>query len=159
MIKNFLLTCALFTLSLPLPGHAAIYKSVDAEGRITYSNMPSKGASKLEMDTPSTSTPDKAERATRARTPTPANFPRVDSQSQTRMDDKRKQILESELDTEQKALMDAKRAYAESVPKLDPSGKSNSNGMPNEKLKKLQTDVDLHEENVRLLQKELRPFK
>jgi len=159
MIKHCLLAFTLLSTSVPFLAHAAIYKSIDAEGRITYSNMPSKGASKLEMDAPSAGTPGKTERAPSTRTPTPANFPRVDSQSQTRMDDKRKQILESELDTEQKALVDAKRAYADGVPKLDPSGKSDPNGKPNEALKKLQTDVDLHEENVRLLQKELRPFK
>ena len=159
MIKHCLLTFILISTSLPFLAHAAIFKSIDAEGRITYSNMPSKGASKLEMDAPSTGAPGKTERATSNRTPTLGKFAGVDTQSQTRMDDKRKQILESELDTEQKALVDAKRAYADGVPKLDPSGKSDPNGKPNEALKKLQTDVDLHEENVRLLQKELRPFK
>jgi len=115
-----------------------------------YSNVPNKGAVKLDIEGfPSTS--NKTERSTRAKTPTPVNFPRVDSQTQNQRDDKRKQILISELETEQKALQDAKKAYAESAPPFsrDTSGKTD------EKIQRLQADVDAHEKNVQLLQKEL----
>lgn len=36
--------------NLPAPSGAAIYKMVDASGRVTYTNSPTKGANKVELD-------------------------------------------------------------------------------------------------------------
>lgn len=36
--------------NLPAPSGAAIYKMVDANGRVTYTNSPTKGANKVELD-------------------------------------------------------------------------------------------------------------
>lgn len=155
MNKPALLALALCILTVASMAQAAIYKSVDAEGRITYSNMPSKGAAKLEIDPVPDASDKKPERANRVKTPTPANFPRVDSQTQNQRDDKRKQILASELETEQKALVEARRAFSESAP----NGIPGTTGKPDDKLEKLHADVQTHENNVQLLQKELRSIK
>lgn len=140
-------------LSLAFPALADIYKTVDADGHITYSNVPNKGAIKLDIEGVAGTAPSKGERASRAKTPTPANFPRVDNQTQNQRDDKRKQILISELETEQKALIDAKKAYAESAPPFSREGKVD------EKIQRLQADVEAHEKNVQLLQKEIGALK
>lgn len=151
-----LLTVFIGALTMAAMTQAAIYKSVDVEGRITYSNMPSKGADKLDIDpAPADASDKKPERAKRVKTPTPANFPRVDSQTQNQRDDKRKQILASELETEQKALQEARRVYAESAP----NGIPGTTAKPDDKLDKLHADVQTHENNVQLLQKELRSIK
>ena len=71
-----------------LAADADIYKQVDADGHITYSNVPIKGAIKLNLD-PIGSGPEKSGRS---KTATPANFPRVDSETQNQRDEKRKQI-------------------------------------------------------------------
>ena len=97
--------------------HAEIYKNVDAEGRVTYSNVKIKGAKKLYLEPADTSfgtnSSGEAKRAPSSKTATPANFPKVDANMQNQRDGKRKEILQSELDTEKKALEEAKKAYAE----------------------------------------------
>lgn len=147
---------------------AAIYKNVDANGHITYSNVPSKGASRLDIDAPSSygnaTGNNAAGSPRRAKTPTPANFPRVDQETQTQRDSKRKQILQDELEVEKKALAEAKKAYAEgeSVPEVyrAADGKTFRN-VPKfeEKMQRLKADVTAHENNVQLLQKELDAIK
>lgn len=66
--------------------------------------------------------------------PTPNNFPKVDKQTQSQRDDKRKQILLSELDAEQKALETAKNQRS-------------------------QPDTELHQKNIELLNKEVNALK
>lgn len=149
--------------------HAAIYKNVDANGQITYSNVPSKGASKLELD-PAPADANaaggtgNAEKTRRAKTPTPANFPRVAPDTQNQRDDKRKQILQDELEAEKKALEEAKKAAAdgEAEPEVyrGANGKTFRNVVKfEEKVQRLKADVAAHENNVQLLQKELDAMK
>lgn len=145
-------------------GHVAqaqIYKHVDANGKVTYSNIPSKGAIKLDIEPPPPSgNAGVPERQNRARTPTPADFPRVDRDTQSQRDDKRKQILQSELEIEKKALEEANKAYADGKSKPEVYRGANGRTFRNvakyeEKMQRLQADVDLHKGNVELLQKEL----
>lgn len=79
---------------------AQIYKHTDANGRVTYSNVPIKGATKLDIEPPSPNEAAPPPRQNRARTPTPADFPRVDRNTQNQRDSKRKDILQSELEIE-----------------------------------------------------------
>lgn len=144
----------------PMSAQAEIYKSVDENGHVTYSNVPSKGATKLEIDTPqpSTAPPKPKPQAT------PGNFPRVDSQTQKKRDDQRKTILLEELETEKAALEEAKKAYTEGESKPEVYRGANGKTYRNvakfeEKMQQLQANVDAHERNVQLLQKELAAFK
>jgi len=157
------------TLTLSSQAFAEIYKHVDAEGRVTYSNIKSKSSTRLELDpeanvissgrarTPSSGTANR-------RTPTPEGFPRVDKNTQNQRDDKRKEILQSELASEKTALEQAKKAYTEgeSNPEVyrTAEGKTFRN-VPKfeEKMKTLQADVDNHLKNIQLLQKELDSLK
>jgi len=157
LISSFLCICTL--------AQAEIYKSVDANGHITYSNSPSKGATRLNLDL---DTPAKGglpeSKSSRARTPTPADFPKVDRQTQSQRDEVRKQILLDELDNEKKALEEAKKAYAEGESKPEVYRGANGKTFRNvakfdEKMQHLQDDVSSHEKNVQLLQKELDSLK
>lgn len=139
-----------------LTAYAEIYKLVDTDGHVTYSNVPIKGAVKLNLDPVGSG----AEKPGRGKTATPANFPRVDHETQNQRDDKRKQILQEELSNENKALEDAKKAYAEGESKPEVYRGANGKIFRNvpkydEKMKRLQEDVTQHEKNVQLLQKEL----
>ncbi len=69
-----------------------------------------------------------------SKTATPEGFPKVDSQTQSQRDDKRKTILLSELDSEQKALETAKNQHA-------------------------QSEIEMHQKNIQLLQKEVNALK
>ncbi len=144
---------------------AEIYKHVDAEGRVTYSNIKSKGASRLEVDPDENVISNDRSRSssgssTSKRTATPEGFPKVDKNTQNQRDDKRKDILQSELAAEKAALEQAKKAYAEgeSNPEVYRTGDGKTfRNVPKfeEKMKTLQADVDNHQKNIELLQKEL----
>ena len=121
---------ALLTLFFVSTAHAEIYKHVDAQGRVTYSNVPIKGATKLNLEPLATAPGPRAKTST----PTPANFPRVDSDTQKKRDDTRRKILEEELAAEEKLLTDAAK------------GKSKE-------------EIELHEKNVSALKKELSNLK
>ena len=156
---------------LPQFALAEIYKHVDADGRITYSNVKIKGAKKLDLEPADTSfgtgasnsdsnEAGGAKRVPATRTATPANFPKVDANTQNQRDGKRKDILQSELDAEKKALENAKAAYAEGASKPEvyktKDGKIFRN-VPkfDEKMKNLQAEVDAHQRNIELLEKEI----
>lgn len=100
----------LLGLAASVCAQADIYKHVDENGRVTYSDRPIKGGVKLDIEP--ASPPAASERAGKA-TPTPSSFPRVDKSEQKARDDKRRQILEEELEGERRALEAAKEAYAE----------------------------------------------
>lgn len=165
MKKNLTLVI-LFAAAFSSNAFAEIYKRVDADGRITYSNIKTKGATRLEFD-PDANTiiNDKPKSAgspstNNKRTATPESFPKVDKQTQNQRDSKRQEILQSELESEKAALEDAKKAYAEGESKPEIYKTANGATMRNvpkfqEKMKSLQADVDSHKNNIKLLQKEL----
>jgi len=161
MNKNILLLLCL--LGFTGVATAEIYKKVDENGHVTYSNVPIKGGVKLNVEPPVSTAPDTPAARSRAKTPTPANFPRVDRETQTKRDDKRKQILLEELETEKKALEDARVAYTEgaAVPEVfrTKDGKTRRNvAKYDEKMQRLKAEVEAHERNIELLQKELGSF-
>lgn len=137
---------------------AEVYKIIDADGRVTYTNVPTKGAKKLDIDpVPSSGA---SEPKQNAKVPTPASFPRVDKQTQNQRDNTRRQILQAELEAERKALEEAKKAYVEGESNPEVYKAANGKTFRNvakfqEKMKVLQANVDGHERNIQLLQKEL----
>lgn len=158
------LICLLLGLGVHLSAGAEIYKHIDADGNVTYSNIPMKGAQKLDIEPPATSGTPPA----KTKTPTPANFPRVDKSEQKQRDEKRRQILEEELASERLALEEAKKALAEG--EADPEvfrvkGKDGKTvtrrnvAKYQEKISQLQENVSLHEKNIELLEKELSSLK
>ena len=177
MIKHlFLLNALLTVLLLPLFAQAEIYKTVDANGNVTYSNVKLKGAKKLNLEPadtsfgtdsnakPNTSVGSAEPKRSSAKTATPASFPKVDVGTQNQRDGKRKEILQGELDGEKTALSNAKKAYAdgESNPEVfkTKDGKTLRN-VPKfeEKMRSLQADVDAHQRNIDLLTKEISATK
>ncbi len=154
----------LSTLMLPFLAHAEIYKMVDSEGRVTYSNVKIKGAKKLQLEPADTNfgtdSGGEKKRTPSTRTATPASFPKVDAGTQNQRDGKRKEILQSELDAEKKALEDAKKAYAEGESNPEVYKTADGKTMRNvpkfqEKMKDLQANIDAHERNIELLTKEI----
>jgi hypothetical protein len=134
---------------------------------VTYSDVPTKGATKIESDsTPSTAN-SRGERSnnktsvkTATRNATPSDFPRVDKETQTARDGKRKDILLAELEAEKKALEAAKQAQTEGESNPETFRAANGKTFRNvakyeEKIAKLKADVASHENNIALLQKEI----
>lgn len=135
---------------LALPATAEIYKYVDENGRITYTNIPKKGAKKLDLDPISA--------AKTRNNAGPSDFPRVDNQTQKKRDDQRKQILLEELATEEKSLSDSKTALKEGeAQRLGDEARNYQKYL--DRIKKLKDTVALHEKNIEALKKELGEFK
>ena len=150
------------------PVLADIYKHTDANGVVTYSNLKSKGATKLNIASDGDSSIASEQTAPANSRSKPrqsgSDFPRVDTNTQNQRDAKRQRILEAELKAEKAALSLAKETYALEAAKPEIARQKNSDGTVstyrnmakfNEKMKPLQAEVDNHQNNIELLQKEL----
>lgn len=139
-----LIIIGLILLAATSAAYADIYKCADETGQVAFADAKTKsGYSSCKLvlrdesnpaPTPAAARPSGMKSINYTRSATPADFPKVDRQTQTLRDDKRKQILLSELESEQKALQDAKMQH-------------------------LLADLDSHEKNIGLLQKELSAFR
>jgi hypothetical protein len=133
---------------------AEIYKRVDANGHVTYSSTPLKGGKKLNL-APLPTVPPHALGKDNS-----ADFPRVDIATQKGRDNTRKQILQDELASEEKALAEAKnklQAVTE-MPEtyIDKDGKTYRNVSRQEgKNNALQEQIQMHEKNISALNTEL----
>ena len=164
----FMLGCA---AAFAIDAQAEIYKKVDEDGHVTYSSTPIKGAKKLHLEPlPTMSPPPKARS-------TPGDFPRVNSETQSRRDDTRRKILEDELATEMQALEEARVKLKEGQDKPEvyqhtvvvgktkegaPITKTVTNrnvAKYEEKVSALQQEVEAHEKNVEALKTELSNLK
>jgi Domain of unknown function (DUF4124) len=136
-----------------------MYKHVDEQGRVTYSNTPIKGGKKLDLPPLSTVTLPAATKAA----PKPVAEPDKES---------RRKALQAELEQEEKALQNAKTAAKEAADKPEvftrtktvagPDGKptqvtetGRNVAAYEEKMKKLNEEVALREKYVAKLKAEL----
>ncbi len=116
-----------------LASHAEIYKSVDADGHVTYSNIPTKGAKRLNIEPLTT-------------VPRPTQDFKVDDRTQKRRDETRYKILREELDAEQGRLEQSRKAIA-------------AGGGDEATVQRYRSDVILHEKNIEALKKEISNLK
>lgn len=100
---------------LPQQAVIEIYKMVDENGKVTYSNLPIKGAVKLDLDPITIIPAPRTALQVPAAAPAPitaalatTSLPNVDGPTQRRRDDIRRKILEEEIRDEQKQLSDAR---------------------------------------------------
>jgi hypothetical protein len=132
-----------------------LYKCTDpSSGGVSYTNQKDKAANNkhctvVTQDKPVTtfSAPK------RSSTPTPEGFPRVDADTQKDRDGGRRKILEDERQAEQDKLDDAKKKLAEQEA-IREGGEKNYQRVL-DRLKPYQEEVQLHEQNVDALQKEI----
>ena len=140
---------------------AEIYKTVDADGHVTYSSAPTKGSKKVDLG-PLTIVPSPAVRVYNDATPSASL--KVDSATQKNRDNLRRKILEEELSTEKKLVEEARQTLinGKEHPEIlkDKDGKSYRNAAKyEENIKALQWQVTLHEQNVEALKAELIKLK
>lgn len=131
-----------------LPTQAEIYKFVDEHGMVTYTNIPRPGV-KPQLVIPDAPgiRPPPAPTPRRPGSPTPSatpgSFPRVDSGTQRKRDDMRRQLLQEELRSEQLNLDGARAALAAGA------------RQPGADMARLRDAVRVHEKNIEMLNKEL----
>ncbi len=136
-----------------------IYVCQDADGRKTYQNTGAgKGCSKLDVH-PALTLPAPAPRPLAARAPaesraiSPANFPRVDSQTQRARDGDRRRILEDELAAEESKLQALRTEYNNGEPER--LGSERNYARYQERVARLQADLQRTENNIASLKREL----
>lgn len=137
-------------LACPLLAHADIYKRIEPDGTVTYSNTPLKGGKKVDLQ-PLTTTPAyKADQS---------EIQQVNKMQQKNRDDLRRKILQGELEDEQKQLDEAKQnlkdiqdnprhAYSQGHSFINQAAQD-------EAVKAAQDQVTQHENNVKAIQQEL----
>jgi hypothetical protein len=140
---------ALFSILLPLSltAQAAIYKIIDENGRTTYTDRLPHGVKPAlviqDLKPAASSAPSgKADKSDRPRrSAAPMHFPKVDSGTQQKRDDARRDLLREELATEQRELASARSAQAAA--------------RTADERRQLAESVGLHEKNIEMLNKEL----
>jgi len=141
----------------PIFAQAEIYKAVDENGHVTYSSTPLKGGKKLILEPLPTMMPPGKVHA-------PEDFPKVDGETQRGRDDTRRKILQDELNAEEKLLEEAKQNLmeGESNPEVfkGADGRTYRNvAKYEEKIKPLNDQVELHQQNIAALKTELSKLK
>ncbi|HUW27155.1 MAG TPA: DUF4124 domain-containing protein [Sulfuriferula sp.] len=140
-------------LVISLPVHAEIYKYVDESGQVTYTNLPKRGAKRLDLGPVATSIAP----ARKKEVSSPANFPRVDSNTQRKRDDLRRSVLQDELRTEERNLAEA--TAAQKTGEALRSGEQPGSASWRARSDKLRDIVKRHEDNISALKKELASIK
>ena len=131
-------------LAIPL-ARADVFKCVDEDGHVTYTNAK---CTTLSRDQRVSTVPGRA-----ASTPSPASFPKVDGDTQKARDNDRRKILEQELAAEQKSLEQAKKELAEQ--EAIRTGDERNYQRVLDRLQPYKDRVALHERNIEALKKEI----
>jgi hypothetical protein len=152
---RFLLLVCLFSAA---SSQAEIYKYVDENGQITFTDVYKKGAKRIDLPgAPTTlSAPGKSSRRA-SLTPSPADFPRIDAGTQKRRDDIRRQVLQDEISGERKNAEEARRQLA--LGERPAPGERASDVSYQNRVKKLRATVQQHEQNIASIQRELAILK
>lgn len=148
-----LLSC----LFLVAPAHAEIYKFVDENGQVTFTDVHRKGAKRIDLPGAPTQLgrPKASSRASYS--PSPADFPRIDAGTQKRRDDVRRQVLQDEIAGERSNADEARRQLKLGE-RLLPGERATDASYLN-RVKKLRAAVQQHEQNVSSIQRELANLK
>lgn len=148
----------LFCVLLAASAQAEIYRYVDENGQVTFTDVYRKGAKRIELPGAPSSSPALTKSPARAsRNPTPVDFPRIDAGTQKRRDDIRRQVLEDEIAGERSNADEARRQLALGE-RLQPGERATDATYLN-RVKKLRTTVQQHEQNVASIQRELANLK
>jgi hypothetical protein len=144
-------------LASAMPAQAEIYKYIDENGQVTFTDVPRKGqrASKVYglPASPRALARDGGASRPRVATPSPVSFPRIDAGTQKRRDDLRRTVLDEELATERRNLEEARRQLALAERPLP--GERPTDAAYQSRLKRLRDAVENHERNIGAIQKEI----
>lgn len=132
-----------------------IYECVEPSGGKLFTSDPkeakAKGCKAMNLGPPNTVSTSKPQQGKPQ--PSPANFPKVDQDTQKQRDNDRRRLLEQELANEEKLLAQAKKDLAEQE-SIRLGSESNYQRVLN-RLEPYKKQVALHESNVANLKREL----
>jgi hypothetical protein len=133
---------------------AEIYKYVDENGQVTFTDVARKGVRPNQVyNLPGGPAHMGAGGAKKSASFRPADFPRIDPATQRKRDELRRQVLQEELANERQNLDEAKRQLALGTRTMP--GERATDGSYLNRTRKLQDAVEQHESNIGAIQKEL----
>jgi hypothetical protein len=138
----------------PALAQSDIYLCVDADGQKTYTNTATSRSCKRLENQPLISVPaPRLQQRAPATAVQPANFPRVDRDTQRVRDTDRRQLLEDELKAEREKLFRLRSEFNNGEPER--RGEERNYGRYQERVARLQEDIQRAEANVNSLNREL----
>lgn len=143
----------LLSLILAAPAQAEIYKYVDENGQVTFTDVYKKGAQRIDLPGAPKPLSPAGKAPARVSTPSPANFPRIDAGTQKRRDDIRRQVLQDEIDGERRNAEEARRQLTLGE-RLQPGERATDTSYLN-RVNRLRAALQQHEQNVTAIQREL----
>jgi len=135
--------------------YADIFKCTDPiSGKVTYTNskVGEKGCTLLSKDQAVSTVPNR-NGSSNAKSATPSDFPRVDTNTQRSRDNDRRRILETELENERQLLAEAKKELADQ--EAVRTGGEKNYARVQERIQPFQDKVALHERNIAAIEKEI----
>lgn len=138
---------------------ADIWECMDDSGNKRFTNIRSeaKGCKLLNVSPANTIAAPPGKQQPQAKAPRPADFPRVDGDTQKSRDNDRRKILEQELGNEQKLLEQARKELNEQESMR--LGTERNYQRVLDRLEPFKKKVKLHEDNVASLKRELSGVK
>ncbi len=161
-ILLFLLSALCTAMPAGALAQSDIYVCVDEQGRKTYQNVGApKGCKKVDVQPILTvpapklpARPNGSSSANEVRAATPANFPRVDGETQRSRDNDRRRILEEELRIELEKLERLRAEFNNGEPERR-GDETRNFARYQERVQRLQEEIRRSENNVASLQREL----
>jgi hypothetical protein len=160
--RLLMLAASLLLCASAARADTTIYKCVDADGRIEFTDSPKKNCKVLDLPS-SIAAPPRARSgngASKAPTQTaaaPADFPKVSSYQQKQRDDERRDILNDELRNEEKKLADLRREFNNGEPERQ--GNERNYAKYQERVALLKDNIGRAEKNVDALKREIANIK
>jgi hypothetical protein len=143
-----------------------VYKCVDAQGRVEFTDTGKRGCKALDLPgyipapverrapAPAAGRPgNAAPAAAAAASPGPSNFPRVDTAQQRARDDDRRGILNDELRAEEKKLLDLRQVFNNGEPERQ--GNERNYAKYQERVARMRDDISRTERNIEALRREI----
>ena len=156
-IQTPLLLCVLF---VPCIAQAEIYKYIDDNGQITFTDVYKRGSKRIDLPPAPASLSYGGGGKLQKRAsfhPSPSNFPRIDTATQQKRDDIRRQVLQDEETAERKNADEARRQLTLGE-RLQP-GEKLSDSTYVSRVKKLRATISEHDQNVSAIQREINNLK
>ncbi|HEX9173602.1 MAG TPA: DUF4124 domain-containing protein [Telluria sp.] len=146
---------------------ATVYKCVDEQGRIEFTDTSRRGCKALDLPglipapprrvaPAAPALPQQGTAAPRAASPAasaPSSFPRVDTSAQRARDNDRREILNDELRSEEKRLADLRREFNNGEPERQ--GNERNYAKYQERVAQMRDDLNRTEKNIEALKREL----